>query len=241
MQYSSVRPTTVMKTFYFSFVLSSILIYSPAYSQVPTDSLPPGVTSDMVRQGNALFHGRGLCVNCHGEAARGFIGPDLTDSDWLQAKGSYLSILQVVLFGVTEEASTRGTAMPARGGAPLDDTEIQAVAAYVWRISHQDAPLPPGVTPSMVNDGHDIFNGKGTCVTCHGATAQGKIGPNLTDSEWLQAKGSYLEIVNTINSGITQERSTRGVPMPPRGGANLDSEEVHAIGAYVWYISHYNE
>ena len=202
--------------------------------------LPPGVTMEMIELGGAIFHGRGLCVNCHGEAAKGFLGPDLTDGEWLQAKGSFLSILQVVLSGVSAEASSRNIAMPARGGAPLDDIEIQSVAAYVWQISHPDESLPPGVTKAMVNRGEAIFSGKGTCVNCHGQDAKGDVGPNLTDADWIQAKGSYLEIVHTINTGVSRERSTRGVPMPARGGANLSPEEVHAVGAYVWYLSHQN-
>ena len=176
---------------------------------------------EMVRNGGALFQGRALCVNCHGAAATGLIGPDLTDADWVQAKGSYLSILQVILNGVSVEASTRNTAMPARGGTPINDVEIQSVAAYVWKLSHPDDPLPPGVSSNMIEEGKFIFSGKGTCIKCHGGDAHGDIGPDLTDSEWLQAKGSYLEIVNTINRGVSKERSTRGIPMPPTGWCKL--------------------
>ena len=195
---------------------------------------------EMVNQGRALFQGEGLCVNCHGKAARGLIGPDLTDSEWLQAKGSYLSILQVILSGVSEEASSRNTAMPSRGGAPLNDQEVQSVAAYVWRISHLTDNFPPGVTEAMVHTGDALFHGKGNCISCHGDDARGNIGPDLTDGEWLQAKGTYLEIVNTINNGVSEERSSSGIPMPPRGGANLSTDDVHALGAYVWYLSHQN-
>lgn len=212
----------------------------PMLAQSTPPNLPPGVTMEMVDLGDRLFHGEGMCSSCHGETATGLIGPDLTDSEWLQAKGSYLSILQVVLSGVSADASTRSLEMPPRGGAPLDDSEVHAVAAYVWRVSHPGEPLPPGVSPAMTELGQQIFSGKGTCIRCHGADARGDLGPDLTDSEWLQAKGDYLEIVNTINSGVTEKQSTIGVPMPPRGGSNLSSEEVHAVGAYVWYLSHRN-
>lgn len=221
---------------YVSFL--AMACYHPVFAQSTPIDFPPGVTMEMVQEGDRLFHGEGMCSSCHGESGTGLIGPDLTDSEWLQAKGSYLSILQVVLSGVSAEASTRNKAMPPRGGAPLDDAEVQAVAAYVWQISHPDEPLPPGVTPAMVELGQRVFGGNGTCVRCHGADARGDLGPNLTDAEWLQAKGNYLEIVNTINSGVSEIQSSRGLPMPPRGGSNLSPEEVHAVGAYVWYLSH---
>ncbi len=211
--------------------------FHPIFAQSLSVELPPGVTMDMISHGDRLFHGEGMCSSCHGETAKGLIGPDLTDAEWLQAKGSYLSILQVVISGVSMEASTRSIEMPPRGGAPLDDEEVHAVAAYVWRVSHPGEPLPPGVTAAMTEHGQRVFSGKGTCFRCHGADARGDLGPDLTDSEWLQAKGDYLEIVNTINSGVTERKSSRGVPMPPRGGSNLSSEEVHAVGAYVWYLS----
>ena len=224
---------------------AAVMLATPAAAvgQARPDSLPPGVTMAMVEQGSALFQGRGLCANCHGAAASGFLGPDLTDAEWLQAKGSYLDILQVVLSGVSEEQSTQGVAMPPRGSGTLSDVDVQAVAAYVWALSHPEEArrtLPPGVTQAMVNRGRLVFEGPGQCVRCHGADAGGQIGPNLTDAAWLHAKGSYLDIVGAILNGVPLERSTRGIPMPPRGGSNLTEDEVNAVAAYVWYVSHQN-
>ncbi|MFQ5571535.1 MAG: c-type cytochrome [Rhodothermales bacterium] len=221
----------------------AVILFAPVTvkGQAPADSLPPGITISMVQKGNALFHGKGLCVNCHGSDAQGLIGPDLTDDNWLQAKGSFLSILQIILMGISLEESTRGVAMPPRGGSLISDTDVQAVAAYVWSLSHPDearVSLPPGVTQALVKRGHRVFEGAGKCATCHGANAAGRIGPDLTDASWLHAKGSYLDIVSQIQNGVSLERSTRGVPMPPKGGSNLSDEEVHAVAAYVWYISH---
>jgi cytochrome c oxidase cbb3-type subunit III len=211
------------------------------FGQTTPSSLPPGVTPAMVEQGSALFHGRGMCASCHGEGATGVLGPDLTDANWLQAKGSYLSILQVVLTGVSEAQSTRNLAMPPRGGGAIDDVDVQSVAAYVWRLSHPSDPLPAGVTEALIDRGNRVFQGAGKCVTCHGEDAAGDRGPDLTDADWLHAKGSYLEIVRTIEAGVPIERATRGIPMPARGGSNLSPDEVHAVAAYVWQLSRKGE
>lgn len=207
---------------------------------VESDSLPPGVTMEMVQEGRVIFEGPGLCSTCHGESGTGLIGPDLTDNDWIQAKGSYLSILQVVASGVPADRSATGTEMPARGGSLISDEDVHAVAAYVWSTSHPDAPedLPPGLSPEIIERGGAVFAGAGNCFKCHGSDATGLVGPDLTDDVWLDAKGSYLAIGRIIANGISEEQSTRGIPMPPKGGSAINEAEIERVAAYVWYLSH---
>jgi len=222
------------------FMLAGPMSGSVQLWAVQTDSLPPGITPGMVQEGQAIFEGRGLCTSCHGDAGKGLIGPDLTDDDWLQAKGTYLSILQVVANGVPVDRSATGTAMPARGGSMIiDDADVHAVAAYVWTTSHpQEDHLPPGVSPEIVARGREVFAGPGNCHTCHGEDATGLVGPDLTDDVWLDAKGSYLSIGRLIANGISVQESTRGIPMPPRGGSAITEAEIARVAAYVWVLSH---
>jgi len=156
-------------------------------SQASPNSPPPGVTMETIEQGQAIFEGKGLCTTCHGPTAEGAVGPDLTDNDWLQAKGSYLAILQVVLAGVPEVSSSTGTGMPSRGDTDISDADVQSAAAYVWRNSHPAAgdSLPTGVTDAMVQRGEQVFLGAGGCALCHGSEATGLVGPDLTDDVWL--------------------------------------------------------
>jgi len=204
------------------------------------NSPPPGVTMETIEQGREIFEGKGLCSTCHGATAEGAVGPDLTDSDWLQAKGSYLAVLNVVLNGVTEFRSATGTAMPARGDTNIEDSDIQSVAAWVWKTSHPDIAdsLPVGVTKEMVRRGEQVFLGSGGCALCHGTDATGVVGPDLTDDVWLDAKGSFSTIGQIITQGITEEASTRGVEMPPKGGSDLSESDVQKVAGYVWYLSH---
>jgi cbb3-type cytochrome c oxidase subunit III len=203
------------------------------------EALPPGVTPELIEQGRAIFSGVGGCANCHGADARGLLGPDLTDDEWWHAKGSYLELVTQILNGVPLEESTSGTAMAPRGGSEISEEEVMAAAAYVWTLSHPERgdSLPMGVTREMVALGDQVFHGAGGCLQCHGGDAGGGIGPNLKDEEWLHAKGSYLNIVQTILSGVPQARSRSGVIMPPKGGANLSDDEVQAVAAYIWYVS----
>lgn len=99
--------------------------------------------------------------------------------------------------------------------------------------------LPPGVTAKMVTDGEQIFKGAGLCGVCHGPDAKGlpNLGPDLTDNKWLHSKGTYAEIVKQVADGVTAEKSTTGLVMPPKGGSAITDEQVKAVAAYVWRLS----
>ena len=98
--------------------------------------------------------------------------------------------------------------------------------------------LPAGVTPAAIAAGKQLFLGDGLCLACHGADAKGSIGPNLTDQTWLHGAGTYPEIVARVLSGVPAEQSKLGQIMPPRGGSGITDEQVRAVAAYVWSMSH---
>ena len=110
--------------------------------------------------------------------------------------------------------------------------------AVAMAQAQSPTPLPDGVTPAMVSQGASIFKGPGMCTICHGIDGKGGVGANLTDSTWLHSKGSYEEIVHQITTGVPQKESTNGVPMPPKGGSAINAEQVRAVAAYVWTLSH---
>ena len=63
------------------------------------------------------------------------------------------------------------------------------------------------------------------------------LGPDLTGKKWLWSDGSYAGIAKTITDGVSQPKQFRS-PMPPMGGAQLSADQVSAVAAYVWSISH---
>jgi mono/diheme cytochrome c family protein len=111
----------------------------PAAAQ-RADSLPDGVTPAMVAAGKKYFEGEGLCTACHGQDAKGMLGPNLTDKVWLHGKGHYREIVAQILAGVPMDSSRSGQIMPPRGGSALDDEQVRAVAAYVWTLSRGRKP-----------------------------------------------------------------------------------------------------
>lgn len=94
------------------------------------------------------------------------------------------------------------------------------------------------VTPELIAQGEKIYQGAGLCYACHGSNAQGSVGPNLADSEWIHSKGTFEEIVEQVTKGVPKEQSKSGMPMPPKGGSTISDEEIRAVAAYVYSLSH---
>jgi glucose/arabinose dehydrogenase/mono/diheme cytochrome c family protein len=102
-------------------------------------------------------------------------------------------------------------------------------------------PVPQGATREMVALGDRIYHGQvggATCTGCHGVNAAGTpLGPDLTDTKWLWSDGSFAGIAKTITTGVSQPKEYRS-PMPPMGGAQLTPDQVSAVAAYIWGLSH---
>jgi cbb3-type cytochrome c oxidase subunit III len=110
--------------------------------------------------------------------------------------------------------------------------------AAALRASPAVAQTPAAVTPAAITQGDSIFHSKGNCYACHGANAQGAVGPNLTDAEWIHSDGSYDAIVKQITTGVPKEESKSGIAMPPKGGSTITDDEVKAVAAYVYSLGH---
>jgi len=119
---------------------------------------------------------------------------------------------------------------------PPEGTHPNAGAAAAGKL-----PVPEGATAAMVALGDRIYHGEvggAPCAGCHGASAKGSpLGPNLTSGKWLWSDGSYAGILRTIREGVPQPKEYRS-PMPPMGGAQLTPDQLSAVAAYVWALSH---
>jgi cbb3-type cytochrome c oxidase subunit III len=122
---------------------------------------------------------------------------------------------------------------------------IPAAAQSTSEAAPNPAKAPPaadagaaGYSADLVGKGDSIFHGSGNCYACHGSKGEGLVGPNLTDAEWIHSKGSYDEIVAQIKHGVPKAESKSGIEMPPMGGAALSDDDVKAVAAYVYSLSH---
>lgn len=117
--------------------------------------------------------------------------------------------------------------------APVD-TQAQARAQQPAAPAAQ-VQLPPGVTQAMVTEGKQVFDT--SCFACHGTGgAGGPLAPPLNDKAWLHIDGAYEAIVAIVTNGVPVPRQFPA-PMPPKGGAPINDQQVRAVAAYVYSIS----
>jgi mono/diheme cytochrome c family protein len=174
------------------------------------------------------------CAVCHGAEGEGRVGATL-NQDWPSIRPD-LAMRSVITQGVD------GSPMPAFGmefGGPLNETEIDALVAYIstWDsgdvfVFPIDTPTPSsGLTPIVDVEG-DPVNGAylyaSNCDVCHGDQGQGRIGAVLAQ-DWPSIRPD-LAIKETISDGVD------GSPMPAwsmASGGPLTDSEINDIVAYI--------
>ena len=117
----------------------------------------------------------------------------------------------------TMEAEFRGETQTALTAvqAHFDANPIVAPTSAVLLAGAKD--------PAILDIGAARF--ARTCASCHGAQAQGLIGPNLTDDRWIHG-GSVEQIFQTVAKGWPAKG------MPPWGRA-LKPDELSALVSYI--------
>ncbi len=190
-------------------------LYGPLYAKYAATEIPElAKNQEAMQTGERLF--ASYCTTCHGTDARGFSGfPNLTDSDWLWG-GTPEKIKETITNG-------RTGIMPAKGGLPLSDDEVDNVTDYVLSLSGRT------VDATTVEKGQAVFNK--ICLACHLPTGTGNqaLGaPNLTDQVWMYG-GSRGSIRKSINEG------RKGVM--PAHGEFLGEHKVHLLAAYIYSLS----
>ena len=101
----------------------------PASNSLP---VPAGATREQVLRGDRIFHGEaanGKCSDCHGWDARGTgNGNDLTVGSLIW--GDSLAMIKATIMH-------NMAVVPGQDG-DLEPADVDAVAAYVWALVHQD-------------------------------------------------------------------------------------------------------
>jgi mono/diheme cytochrome c family protein len=113
--------------------ISASLRTGMATGSMPSDT---AAASNEARKGVNGEAAGGTCLGCHGYDAKGSPqAPALDTGKWLDSDGSLSGITRTITDGV-QKPKHFSVPMPARSGAPLSDSDVAAVAAYVWAVGH---------------------------------------------------------------------------------------------------------
>jgi cytochrome c oxidase cbb3-type subunit 3 len=168
-----------------------LLVPAAVFAQAPDDAA----------RGESIFLSQ--CSFCHGQSGEGGRGSPLTRSRLRHAPDDMpndAALSRVIRGGIPD------TGMP---GSPLNDQEIQLVAAHVRKLGRVAAGSPPG-DPVR---GEQIYNTKGACARCHTIHGRGgAFGPDLTAiGERRSAAHLRESVINPgaeIAPGFLQIRAT---------------------------------
>jgi len=143
--------------------------------------------------------------------------------------------------GATEKRIAAGTALlaavllvPSVGGGALVGPDGSAAYAATGQ------ERPAAATPENIQQGQELFT-TAKCVSCHGEGGKGKgsMTADMTTGEWKFAEGGGFDaLVKVIKEGLTKEQTGGPIAMPTAASRNLTDDQVTALAAYSWSLSH---
>lgn len=144
-------------------LLAAVATRPHLLAQDHTGNYPP-----MDIQNGALLYSAN-CAQCHGAGGDGIPGVELKTATFKRAPTDQ-DLAQLLTTGIP------GTAMPATRLAP---PEANALVAYLRTMRDFDSPK---VMVGNAAAGHALFDGKGTCTSCHRVEGRGsRVAPDLSD------------------------------------------------------------
>jgi cytochrome c oxidase cbb3-type subunit 3 len=111
------------------------------------------------------------------------------------------------------------------GWMPLQTKEYEEeVAEAKTKFASVDQVYEKAISDkAKLKSAADIF--QKNCKTCHGASAEGLVGPNLTDEYWLHG-GTVNDVYKTIKYGKTEKNM-------PAWKSNFSNDQVYEIASYI--------
>lgn len=103
-----------------TFALALLALAGPSGAEPLTNPLTPEPA--IVAEGKKLYNRTG-CLACHGNNARGAVGPDLTDDEWMRAPSDEM------VFNTIKKGRS-GTAMSGFAG-DLTDEQIWTIITWL--------------------------------------------------------------------------------------------------------------
>ncbi|WP_126652325.1 cbb3-type cytochrome c oxidase N-terminal domain-containing protein [Chryseobacterium aureum] len=118
-------------------MLASIQEYEKTAPQVTLESAK--YSADNIAEGQELF--KTNCVTCHGDGGKGGIGPNLTDTHWINSKEK--SLFKNVFWMLENGSPNNPTMRPFIKEGTITGRDAEKIAAYIYHINQETAPITP--------------------------------------------------------------------------------------------------
>ena len=93
--------------------------------------------ADHIAEGQELF--KTNCVTCHGDGGKGGIGPNLTDTHWINIKQK--SLFKNVIWMLENGSPNNPTMRPLIKEGTITGRDAEKIAAYIYHINQETAPI----------------------------------------------------------------------------------------------------
>lgn len=118
-------------------MLASIEEYEKNAPQINLESAK--YSADNISEGEQLF--KTNCVTCHGEGGKGGIGPNLTDTHWINIKEK--SLFKNVFWMLENGSPNNPTMRPFIKEGTITGRDAEKIAAYIYHINQEKSPITP--------------------------------------------------------------------------------------------------
>ncbi len=225
------RPGTAMPSWRFleSDDVADLIAFLRSRQKSPARNLSSARHPGRAEFGEFLF--AQACRACHGKEGEGGLGNQIANPVFLDSVSDEF-LWQTIAYG------KRGTAMrgfleAATGGAlmPMTPGDVDHVIAFLRRqaASARSRPLERPIVSARLDLGREVYEGKGACAKCHGASGEGASGPSLGNPDFLAAASDgYL--IGTILLG---REGTEMRAFDRSGNVQLSPQEVESVAFYL--------
>jgi len=94
-------------------------------------------SADNIPEGEQLF--KTNCVTCHSEGAKGGIGPNLTDKNWINIKEK--NVFRNVFWMLENGSPNNPTMRPFIKEGTITGKDAEKIAAYIYHINQEKSPV----------------------------------------------------------------------------------------------------
>lgn len=93
--------------------------------------------ADNIAEGEQIF--KTNCVSCHADSGKGGIGPNLTDSHWINIKEK--SLFKNIFWMLENGSPNNPTMRPFIKDGTITGKDAEKVAAYIYHINQEKSPI----------------------------------------------------------------------------------------------------